>query len=62
MSQAVDPKDIEIAPLYIARQKIYPQSVAGKFRTIKWALMVFCLGIYYLLPFVRWDRAPPATP
>ena len=60
MSQAVDPADIEIAPLYVARQKIYPQSVAGKFRTIKWALMIFCLGIYYLLPFVRWDRGPDA--
>jgi cytochrome c oxidase accessory protein FixG len=60
MSQAVDPADIETAPLYVARQKIYPQSVAGKFRNIKWALMVLCLGGYYLLPFVRWDRGPDA--
>jgi cytochrome c oxidase accessory protein FixG len=60
MSQAVDPTDIETAPLYVARQEIYPQSVAGTFRNIKWALMAFCLGVYYLLPFVRWDRGPDA--
>jgi len=43
-------------PLYAPRRKIYPQSVHGKFRTIKWAALIVTLGIYYLLPFVRWDR------
>ncbi len=43
-------------PLYAARKKVYPQSVRGTFRSIKWSLMVFCLGVYYLLPFVRWHR------
>jgi hypothetical protein len=47
-------------PLYAPRRKIYPQSVHGKFRTIKWAVLVVTLGIYYLLPFVRWDRGPNA--
>ena len=28
----------------------------GRFRTIKWAILVVTLGIYYFLPFVRWDR------
>ena len=37
-------------PLYAPRRKIYPQSVHGKFRTIKWAVLVVTLGIYYLLP------------
>ena len=41
-------------------KKVYPQSVAGQFRNIKWGLMAVCLGIYYLLPFVRWDRGPGA--
>ena len=27
---------------------------------IKWAVLVVTLGIYYLLPFVRWDRGPNA--
>src|SRR5215208_3026099 len=43
-------------PLYAARKKVYPQSVSGTFRRIKWGLMAFCLGVYYLLPFVRWNR------
>jgi cytochrome c oxidase accessory protein FixG len=46
----------EFGPLYAARKKVYPQSVFGKFRRIKWALMAFCLGVYYFLPFVRWHR------
>ena len=43
-------------PLYVAHKKVYPQSVSGTFRTIKWRLMAICLGVYYLLPFVRWNR------
>jgi cytochrome c oxidase accessory protein FixG len=50
-----DPDD---APLYAARKKIYPQHVSGTFRKWKWALLVVTLGIYYFLPFVRWDRGP----
>ncbi|MBL8588659.1 MAG: cytochrome c oxidase accessory protein CcoG [Methylobacteriaceae bacterium] len=44
--------------LYVSRRKIYPQSVKGRFRTIKWSLLAFCLAVYYFLPFVRWDRGP----
>ena len=47
-------------PLYAARRKIYPQAVHGTFRRIKWAVLIVTLGIYYLLPFVRWDRGPNA--
>ena len=43
-------------PLYAPHKKVYPQHVSGTFRRIKWALMAFCLGVYYFLPFVRWDR------
>ena len=32
----------------------------GTFRNIKWAVLIVTLGIYYLLPFVRWDRGPNA--
>ena len=48
------------APLYVARKKVYPQSVRGTFRTLKWTFMALALGVYYLLPFVRWDRGPNA--
>ncbi len=47
-------------PLYAARQKIYPQHVTGTFRRVKWLVLLVTLGIYYLLPFVRWDRGPNA--
>ena len=47
-------------PLYAARRKIYPQSVHGTFRRIKWAVLVVTLAIYYFLPFVRWNRGPDA--
>ncbi len=59
MSNSVLPIDVEFGddgPLYAARRKVYPQSVSGTFRRIKWGLMAFCLGVYYLLPFVRWNR------
>ncbi|WP_291003584.1 cytochrome c oxidase accessory protein CcoG [Hyphomicrobium sp.] len=46
------------AQAYAGRQKIYPKLAHGKFRKIKWAVMVVTLGIYYLLPWIRWDRGP----
>jgi cytochrome c oxidase accessory protein FixG len=52
--------DSDDAPLYVPRAQVYPQSVSGTFRNVKWGLMAFCLAVYYLLPFVRWDRGPNA--
>ena len=46
------------SPLYESRKQIYPQSVQGEFRKIKWLLLVVTLGIYYFLPFLRWNRGP----
>ncbi len=42
--------------LYAPRKKIHPQRANGKFRTIKWFMMLFTLSIYYLTPWIRWDR------
>ncbi|MAY31797.1 MAG: cytochrome c oxidase accessory protein CcoG [Rhodovulum sp.] len=44
--------------LYAAREPIFPRRVSGKFRNLKWWLMAFTLGIYYLTPWLRWDRGP----
>ena len=44
--------------LYAAREPIFPRRVYGFFRNLKWGLMIFTLGIYYLTPWVRWDRGP----
>ena len=43
-------------PLYVARRKIYPQRVKGTYRTVKWLVLLVTLGIYYGLPFLRWNR------
>ena len=47
-------------PLYAHRIKVYPKSVQGPFRRIKWALLGLFLAIYYLVPWLRWDRGPGA--
>jgi cytochrome c oxidase accessory protein FixG len=57
---AVAPIAADDQPLYAARKKVYPQSVKGTYRTIKWIVLALTLGVYYLLPFVRWDRGPGA--
>ena len=61
MSQAQTRSEVfDEGPLYAAAKKVYPQKVSGTFRRIKWILLILCLGIYYFLPFVRWDRGPNA--
>ncbi len=42
--------------LYQKREPIYPKLVHGRFRLLKWSVLVVTLGIYYLLPWVRWPR------
>src|SRR5262245_2128135 len=54
------PEPDDEGPLYVARRKIYPQRVKGTYRTIKWIVLLVTLGIYYGLPFLRWDRGPNA--
>ncbi|MBB4197263.1 cytochrome c oxidase accessory protein CcoG [Rhodoblastus sphagnicola] len=44
--------------LFEGRKPIYPQSVSGRFRNIKWGLLIGGLLLYYFLPFLRWDRGP----
>lgn len=44
--------------LYAAREPVFPRRVSGPFRNLKWYLMAFTLGIYYLTPWIRWDRGP----
>jgi cytochrome c oxidase accessory protein FixG len=46
--------------LYAEHQKVYPQRIAGRFRRLKWAVLGVLLGIYYLAPWLRWDRGAGA--
>ncbi|MDZ7803700.1 cytochrome c oxidase accessory protein CcoG [Thiohalophilus sp.] len=43
-------------PAYQARIPIYPRSVKGRFRTIKYAILTLAYGVYFLLPWLRWAR------
>ena len=45
-------------PLYEAAKKVYPQRVRGTYRRIKWIVLWIALGVYYVLPFIRWNRGP----
>lgn len=48
----------ENLPLYAPREPIFPRRVSGTFRTLKWWIMGVTLAIYYITPWLRWDRGP----
>jgi cytochrome c oxidase accessory protein FixG len=48
------------AQYFAKRRKIYPRSMTGYFRRLKWMVMAVTLGFYYLAPLLRWDRGPGA--
>jgi polyferredoxin len=54
----VAPEDLAKPQLFEARRKIFPRQVDGSFRRLKWAVMVVTLTIYYVTPWLRWDRGP----
>ncbi len=45
---------------YEKRKAVFPKVVDGPFRRFKWFMLIFTLGIYYLTPWLRWDRGPYA--
>lgn len=51
-------EDITNSPLgtYQKRRGVYPKAVDGFYRRLKWAVMVVTLIIYYVTPWLRWDR------
>jgi cytochrome c oxidase accessory protein FixG len=53
-----EPPPGDSGSLYASRVKIYPKRAHGRFRTVKWIVMAVTLGIYYLVPWLRWDRGP----
>lgn len=46
--------------LYKKRVKIHPKRVNGLYRSLKSWMIVVLLGIYYVTPWIRWDRGPGA--
>ena len=46
--------------MHSAREPVFPKVVAGYFRRLKWSIMAFCLAVYYITPWLRWNRGPYA--
>ncbi|MGI9414761.1 MAG: cytochrome c oxidase accessory protein CcoG [Hyphomicrobiales bacterium] len=66
VTDAVDRIDVDAVnakhkrELYKSRVKIFPKRVSGTFRSLKWWIMALTLGVYYITPWIRWDRGPSA--
>jgi cytochrome c oxidase accessory protein FixG len=58
VEDAVSFKELKKQPLYAARVPIYPKAVHGLFRRIKWITLIVLLALYYIAPWLRWDRGP----
>ncbi len=43
-------------PFYAPHEKVYPKSVRGTMRRLKWAALILCLSLYYIGPWLRWSR------
>ena len=62
----VEPIDVEAVnrrsrqKFYQARIKIFPKRAEGFYRRLKWAVMAVTLAIYWITPWIRWDRGPYA--
>lgn len=39
-----------------ARRSVFPKAIDGPFRRFKWLVMAVALAIYYVTPWLRWDR------
>ncbi len=44
----------------VTGQPVVPQAVKGPIRRLKWAILLLTLSIYYVTPFLRWDRGTNA--
>lgn len=47
-------------PLYANRVKIQARKISGFWRTVKWWVLGLLLALYYIGPWIRWDRGPGA--
>jgi len=49
------PDETQDGGLYAARQKIYPREITGRFQRWRVIAVWVLLGIYYVLPWIRWE-------
>ncbi|MDE1467753.1 cytochrome c oxidase accessory protein CcoG [Aurantiacibacter sp. D1-12] len=53
---ASNPASPDPESLYEARRAVHNKRIDGPFRRFKWAVMIVTLAIYYITPWLRWDR------
>ncbi len=46
--------------LFAAHDKVYSRSIQGFWRKVRWWVVGVLLGLYYVAPWIRWDRGPNA--
>ncbi len=52
------PPPLKRLPLYAAHEKVYPKRITGTFQRLKKLTLIVLLAIYYVTPWIRWDRGP----
>lgn len=59
-----NPEKIEVPKtgevLYAKHEPVFNRRIDGKFRRLKWAVMVGTLAVYYITPWLRWNRGAHA--
>jgi len=58
LAPAHEEHDHEGIPLFAPHEKVYPRRVRGPVRRLKWAVLTVCLALYYIGPWLRWERGP----
>ncbi len=52
------PENGDPVQFFEKRRQVHPQRIDGNFRRFKWLVMFVTLAIYYITPWLRWDRGP----
>jgi cytochrome c oxidase accessory protein FixG len=61
MSSTRAARPVQARPdLYVRRKDIFPKAVDGFYRRLKWIVMAVTLAVYWITPWIRWDRGPYA--
>jgi cytochrome c oxidase accessory protein FixG len=60
VQDALSRAEQKASPLYAGRVRVHPKSVSGTFRRVKWTVLAVLLALYYVAPWIRFDRGPGA--
>lgn len=53
--------DTSNADIYQKRIPIFPRSVKGRYRVLKWSILALAYSVYFLLPWLPWQRENAPT-